>query len=49
MTKRKTKRQQAWSELVRLVTKPPKRYKHQRDGNVAVEVNRLRNQTGDKS
>lgn len=39
---KQTKRQKAWSDLVKLVTRPPKRYKHQRDSGTNTEIKRLR-------
>lgn len=39
---KQTKRQQAWTDLVKLIVRPPKRYKHQRDGNLEARVKQLR-------
>lgn len=39
---KKTKRQKAWSELVQAIVRPPKRYKHQRNGNHQAKIIKLR-------
>lgn len=37
-----SKRLRAWNELVQAIIHPPKRYKHQRDGNHEAKIKRLR-------
>lgn len=37
-----TKKMRAWNELIKAIIRPPKRYKHQRDGNTEAKIKRLR-------
>lgn len=41
--KRQTKKQKAWSELIKSVVSPPKRYNHQPSKNHTAKIIQLRN------